>query len=716
LGILAQILGTKKVQHFAKSAGTGPAESVTQLVNLGVSGNVKTAYIENPWVYAAIKAISTNISGVPFRIRKLDSKGMPGDDIKDVRNPWVSLFADPHPLMDKTQLWKATSINYEADGEVFWVLRNSAGKPISSPNEVPSQIDVVPSKGINERYNQQRDMIIGWGLSYGNRTDELEFFQVIRYYEYNPIDILKSMSPAEAASLSISIDHKSHLYNEKFFKNGGQISGYLIDENQDSELNDNEIRLMQSMWDSQYSGLANAHRTPMLTNGIKFTPTGSTQKDMDFRVQIQTNREEILGAFNTPEGQVGLTGGQNYSNSKNADRAFFSNNLIPKMKYFSSVLNTKLLHKNGVECYFDFTQIEALKDERDMKVSVAKSLYELGYSLNEINKTQELGMEDVDKSWANKDVDARKVASNKSNSGTKVSSGEEKDRTTDELRSTKDKEGKKNKSQIDSVINTDLAELFLNKGDELTAFESDRFFDEIVDPYADKAQPKLVSLFTQIRNEQLKLLDEKSDVLISGLDDVMFDIQHWIQKYSETMTLFTSPAGKAASEFTKAELEVIGFNISGISDEEIASAVAAMYTNGRSYPIETLYSKIKSNVKKGVDADESINKLKARVRDSVKIALVGTKAIAATEILRASNIGRNATATQVDNVGKVWHDVGDDLVRSAHVDFNSVGPVGLAYEYDAGLRFPGDPSASPAQVVNCRCHIEYIKLEEADNA
>ncbi len=98
MGILSSLFSganTARPRHLANTAR--PAESVTQISDLTIAGDVQNAYLENPWVYAAIKAIGTNISGVPFKIRKLTKDGKPGKEITDPRNPWVSLFSDPNP-------------------------------------------------------------------------------------------------------------------------------------------------------------------------------------------------------------------------------------------------------------------------------------------------------------------------------------------------------------------------------------------------------------------------------------------------------------------------------------------------------------------------------------------------------------------------------------------------------------------------------------------
>jgi hypothetical protein len=69
-------------------------------------------------------------------------------------------------------------------------------------------------------------------------------------------------------------------------------------------------------------------------------------------------------------------------------------------------------------------------------------------------------------------------------------------------------------------------------------------------------------------------------------------------------------------------------------------------------------------------------------------------------------------AGQVDEaaVTKVWHSAGDKRVRDTH---QALDGQEVAFRADfvspsgARLRFPGDPSAPPAETINCRCWADY---------
>lgn len=87
--------------------------------------------------------------------------------------------------------------------------------------------------------------------------------------------------------------------------------------------------------------------------------------------------------------------------------------------------------------------------------------------------------------------------------------------------------------------------------------------------------------------------------------------------------------------------------------------------------------------------------------------------IARTEALRAVHEGANEAWQQAIDDGKVeasevtqtWRSAGDNRVRESHMKLNGQErPIGGTWEGDYGtLRYPGDPDAPPAEIIQCRC-------------
>ena len=377
---------------------TKSLQSILTNASASVNKGDSTQY-ESVWVWACVNAIANNIASVPFKLRD-----KAGRILTDKKDKMVYLFSRPNPILNSTELLiRHTMAKYEVTGQVFWLFNDDNLKPAKKN---PTRIDVVSTaEAIYSPTNTK--VQIGWKVD----QDIYDFNNCIRFANMSPAGGLAVISSKTMARQSINIDTKLHNYNEIFFEQGAQINGYLLDDSGEGMLSEDEAKKLQASWDSQFSSWSNAHRTPVLTGGLKYVATGSTHKDMDFLNLNNVIKEEILAAFGVPSSQLSV-GNASYASSKVADRQFFTNNLIPKMNYIASVLNSTIFYLTGYECFFDYTTIEPLKEERQAKLQGAKDLFDLGYSLNEINALQKLGMDEIPDAWASTAVDARAIQTN----------------------------------------------------------------------------------------------------------------------------------------------------------------------------------------------------------------------------------------------------------------------------------------------------------------
>lgn len=59
-------------------------------------------------------------------------------------------------------------------------------------------------------------------------------------------------------------------------------------------------------------------------------------------------------------------------------------------------------------------------------------------------------------------------------------------------------------------------------------------------------------------------------------------------------------------------------------------------------------------------------------------------------------------------VKKYWSAALDNRTRDTHIEYDSMEPVELDYEYSAGLKRPRDPDCpDPSEICNCRCRLLY---------
>lgn len=127
---------------------------------------------------------------------------------------------------------------------------------------------------------------------------------------------------------------------------------------------------------------------------------------------------------------------------------------------------------------------------------------------------------------------------------------------------------------------------------------------------------------------------------------------------------------------------------------------------------ETTRQQIVNQITIGQEAGEGVNAIARRISSNVPLISRQRGAlIARTETHGAANYGADgaARATGLD-VRKEWVAAADERTRTAHKDADGqVVPIDQPFRVGGELlMFPGDPSGSGANIINCRCAISHI--------
>jgi SPP1 gp7 family putative phage head morphogenesis protein len=125
---------------------------------------------------------------------------------------------------------------------------------------------------------------------------------------------------------------------------------------------------------------------------------------------------------------------------------------------------------------------------------------------------------------------------------------------------------------------------------------------------------------------------------------------------------------------------------------------------------------LRSALNEGLRSGESIPKLADRVQGAFDVGDNRATTIARTEVVSASNRAGHEAAGALQDSGtqleKVWLATEDARTRDDHADADGQ-TVGYDEPFVVGgeeCDYPGDPSLSPEQSVNCRCTCIYQEL------
>lgn len=143
---------------------------------------------------------------------------------------------------------------------------------------------------------------------------------------------------------------------------------------------------------------------------------------------------------------------------------------------------------------------------------------------------------------------------------------------------------------------------------------------------------------------------------------------------------------------------------------------------------QELWEKIRGELVAGYEAGEGITQLAARLQDAAGLSLPRALTVARTEVISAANGGSYVQMLEAgfdEKVTKEWLATMDPRTRESHrhadnqtVDLTDGFSVDI---YTNGvktgmeeLEFPGDPTGTPGNVINCRCALAFNFEDDED--
>lgn len=206
---------------------------------------------------------------------------------------------------------------------------------------------------------------------------------------------------------------------------------------------------------------------------------------------------------------------------------------------------------------------------------------------------------------------------------------------------------------------------------------------------------------TLMNLEDLGLKSLKKDAVDDQIDKILFDKKKADKALRKGGKPLTEGALTANAEKELAALGLsIAFDITNPKVQEFIDTKVFKFANDVNINTQ---KKLRNTLKKSIAAGESMPQAQVRIKKIFKeVSEKWAGVIARTEVVSSTNAGAMAAYKQSEVVkGTEWITSRDADVRDTHqIDGETIKLGGI---YSNGLQFPGDPSASAEEVVNCRC-------------
>ena len=288
--------------------------------------------------YAAVSAISEAIGSLPLHLYRREGE----DRVKasDHRLYGVIHHA-PNEHQSAVEFWEYMVASALLRGNAFAKIIRAWDGQCDALIPLPAERVTVMRKGD----------VIG-GYEYTDRDGKMERLlpaEVFHLRHRAGADPLIGQSPIQAARAVIELATAEAEHGTASFRNGTKLSGVL---SFPGKLKAEQREALKQSWATQYSGAANAGRTPVLEEGVTFNPVSMSLEDAEWIAARQFSVQEVARIFKIPPVLIGDLTHANFSNSVEMNRWFITHTLGRHMAAIEGAIARQLLTDAGRRIYY----------------------------------------------------------------------------------------------------------------------------------------------------------------------------------------------------------------------------------------------------------------------------------------------------------------------------------------------------------------------------
>ncbi len=714
---------------------------------------VRLAYYSNVFVYRCIHQCAMAIAGLPFRA------GMNPDkpDIFNAQAPLaIKLGPPPYgpaPKISARRLWAWTVAQYLITGKVGWELELPKGvSPASSEAATSTIVNMWPlvSCALFATPTTSGGAYFK-GFTYGkpsaNPNDLTPYQPSQVFYAWRPSahDYRQPESPLQAARLAVSVAVMQDRYDYAFLRNDARPAAIVVHE---AFALDAEKEAFKRQFRGEYRGPDNAGKAMFVeasgdgkdgvAGALDVKVLGATQKDAQFIQRYSQKINEICVALGTPLSILGDGSQRTYDNANVEHRNWWEGTLQPLCSELADEVNMQVAPRMGPEVgWFDFSNVRALQsDSRLLALGpILPLIVGPGLPIAASEFRSELGLPEQRPTDSNDDT----LTADKEKYGV-GGKGEPAPPPVPGLPSSTPSAaagtadggaptpvpapaGEPNPTQARGAGRQMEMRASTREARAAEWRTVDAKVTNLESPFA-SAMSKIFE--RQARSVASKMSSRRGRRLEQrGVEaDDLFDSEFWTQETASAIEDQYAGVTAAAIDHVAQRMNVTYTDDNGhdrifnVQDPKAQEFIQQRANQLAGQVSDTTYNSIKDALAAGVAEGKAIPDLADAVQHVFDVASDSrATTIARTEVISAFN-GSTAMvgAALPDDVaaGQEWIATDDDRTREAHADADGQ-QVATGAQFTVGddqLDYPGDPSGSEENTINCRCTVGLLTPEQ----
>lgn len=300
------------------------------------------------WPYAAIKAISEEISNIEFKVYRTKKNG---EDEEVDEHELIDFLETVNDFQTSPEFKQMISQHLELTGNAYIYLegvKNYNGKPVAMYLLDPGSTRIV----IDKRTFPYK--IVGYDFTFDGKKRRFQPYEIVQLKDPNPNNPYVGKGSVQGSAEWIDNDNNTTEFQRQFFINGAQI-GQIFETDMSSE---EQIQMLKDSFMEQHASVKNSFKAMFLPKGVK-KPAGNAGEvkigDIGISEIADNNRDKILSGFRVSKTILGTAESEtNRATAETADYVFAKRVIKPKMIRICSYLNEFLTPRFGSDIYITF--------------------------------------------------------------------------------------------------------------------------------------------------------------------------------------------------------------------------------------------------------------------------------------------------------------------------------------------------------------------------
>ena len=316
---------------------------VTRVVYAGDYGrasvegkSIADLYAEQPHLRTVVDFLAQNVAQLTPKcyLRRADA-----DRERDTDGTLPLLLAEPNPDMTGWDLVYALAADYLLYGRAIWLVgRDSLSRSGWQIRPIPPAW--VTSWEDGDGFSYRR--IAFSDLDSGGGTVEVDTSQCVIFTAYRPGAPARALSPVESLKQTLAEQVEAQAYRRSVWDNATRISGYVSRPAGTPWSDGAAKRFKDDMRENWSKHGANAGRTPVLEDGMRFEPVTFNPHEGDWTSGVKLSREDVAAAYHVNPAMIWPGSGQTYASAKDNARALYADTLMPLLTMIQKRLTKSL--------------------------------------------------------------------------------------------------------------------------------------------------------------------------------------------------------------------------------------------------------------------------------------------------------------------------------------------------------------------------------------